>query len=262
MRRIWIDAELIETPKMILRDEAYHHAIKVSKFQIGEEFEIVSGDGVARKVAIREIRKKDAVLEVLGERKLPELKTPYVNLAVGVSKWSTFETIIEKSVELGVHTLQPIVSDFSFVRAVKEVADSRFERWQKINKASTEQCGRGRLMNLLPPQELKVFLGNLNQKPLAKGLFAYEGLATVDIRTGLKNILDNKTGESAIQLSEQNNIGEIWAIVGSEGGFSEKERDVISAAGYPPISLGNQILRVETACFTIVSIIKYQLGLF
>ena len=248
MRRIWIEPESITRPTITLSGEAFHHAIQVTKFQVGEEFEVVFGGAQALRVRVREVSKKTAFLDIVGERKLPVLPLPQVNLAVCLPRWATFESVIEKCVEMGVHTLQPLVSEFSFIRSTREISQARQERWQKINKSAVEQSGRGSLLQIPPVQELRPFVQGLNRKSSVACLFAYEGGSPLDVRAELVRL-------KAAQPQE------IWAVVGSEGGFSESEREFMRTVGHAPVTLGEQILRVETACFTLVSVIKYEFEL-
>lgn len=250
MRRIWIEPHELPSEKnnFMVTDEAFHHAVKVSRFRIGEEFEIVYGGEEALRVRFVEINKKNAQVEILGYRKLPNIFRPHVNLAVGVTKWSTLEEIIEKAVELGVHTVQPLLTDFSFIRSKKDWPQSRTERFQKIVKSATEQSGRGPLMTVAEPLTLQDFTQRLNQNSKGAGLFAYEGGADRGPQLEFKRL---KTRQ----------VDEVWAIVGPTGGFSRAEVDFMQQSGLPPVTLGSQILRADTACFAIISIIKYEFGL-
>lgn len=250
MRRIWIEPGDLpsEQNHFIISGEAFHHAVKVSRFRIGEEFEVVHGGEDALKVRLVEINKKTAQVEILGHRKLPKISNPQVNLAIGITKWSTFEEIIEKAVELGVHTVQPLLTDFSFVRTKKDWPVSRQERFQKIVKAATEQSGRGPLMTIAEPTSLPEFTQTLNQNTKAVGLFAYEGQAERGPKFEFKRL-------------QARQADQVWAVIGPEGGFSIAEVDFMQKSGYPPITLGPQILRADTACFAIISIIKYAYDL-
>jgi 16S rRNA (uracil1498-N3)-methyltransferase len=252
LRRIWIDAADIAEPIFELSEEAFHHAVVVSRFREGEEFEIVSGQGEALKARLIDVMKKSARVQIIGRRKLPELKKPYINLAISIPKWSTLEFVVEKAVELGVHSIQPLISDFSFIRSASEMNESRVHRMQKILRSATEQSGRGDLMKLNTPKSLRDFAQALmqlkiNQKSRLVGLFAYEGVSSLDIRTEMDRFKAEEPEE-------------IWAFIGSEGGFSAAEVEFMSNLGLPPVTIGEQILRVDTACIAIASVIKYGFG--
>src|SRR5205814_1013579 len=160
---------------------------------------------------------------------LPELKKPWVNLAFAASKWPVFEEVLEKSVELGVHTVQPLLTDFSFIRKKSEWPESRQGRLQKIIQSATEQSGRSSLLRLNAPLTLQEFTKGLNPQTGAPCLFAYEGRSA----QGLQSVLTSYKTRS---------LSEIWAVVGSEGGFSEAEVQFMRDAGFPPVTMGEQIL--------------------
>lgn len=248
MRRIWIDVAKIQGSEFEIADETFRHAIQVTRLREGEEFELVSGGSEAVRVRIVEIKKKSARVEVVGRRTLTVPPAPYIHLAVSIPKWATFDSIIEKSVELGVTSVQPILSDFGFIRKLNDFPVSRTDRLQKIARSATEQSGRGSLLQLKDPLELQTFVSGVNRDSHSVGLFAYEGASALDIRTELTRLKSHP-------------FENIWVLVGSEGGFSHSEVRFLDEQGWPPVTMGSQILRVDTACFALVSVIKYELGL-
>lgn len=248
MRRVWLAEADAKGPIFQIEDEVFHHAVQVLKFRLNEEFEIVFGGSNALRVRLTSIQKKSATVEVLGTRPLSQPARPYVNLALAITKWPVFEEILEKGVELGVNEVQPLITDFSFIRAKNDWPAARSERLQKIIRGATTQSGRGPLMSLREPVSLRELAQDLNRKPATRGLFAYEGQSAHDVRTALRQIKDNP-------------LADIWAIVGSEGGFSESEVAYMQDSGFSPVTLGSQILRVETACLALVSVIKYEFEL-
>ncbi len=253
MRRIWLDlggrlpADISDGETLKLSDEAFHHAIKVSRLELGERFESITGHDILLQLEIMQIDKKSALVKVVGRRMLPALRGPEVHLAVSLCKWDAFDWIIEKSVELGVSSIQPIISQNSFIKRVDEISPARRQRWQKTVESATTQSVRGSLMRIEPPVGLYDFIKKINQDPSIKCLFAYEGARKVDLKAGLKNIMVGKPRA-------------VWALVGSEGGFSAAEAEEIQRQGFEPLTMGDQILRVETACIALMSIIKYELN--
>lgn len=245
MRRIWVEPEFVNDTAFDLQDEPFRHAIQVCKFRVGEEFEVVCGQLQARVVRLEEIRKKSAHLKVMRLRELAQPQPPYIHLAFALPKWPVFESVLEKCVELGVQSVQPLLTEFSFTRDIKDISEARRERWAKVIRSATEQTGRGPLMEVREPLSLQEFIRQLNLKSGVAGLFAYEGASPVSFRQELGKWREKKTQE-------------YWAIVGSEGGFSETEKQWIEKSGYPALTLGDQVLRAETACMAIISIIKWS----
>jgi 16S rRNA (uracil1498-N3)-methyltransferase len=161
-------------------------------------------------------------------------------------------------VELGVHSVQPLFSDFSFIKTAKEYGDGKRERMERIVRSATEQTCRGDLMQVLSPIQLKDWIHATfsilppvtNQQTRPACLFAYEG-----------GIGETRSLRGHLQALSEMSPLHVWTLVGSEGGFSDAEVKLLSEQGIPPMSLGPQILKAETACLATVSILKYELSL-
>lgn len=112
--------------------------------------------------------------------------------------------------------------------------------------AACQQSARAQPLEIPSVQPLENILKGMNRSESRQGLFAYEGPSDM----GLKNYLQSIATPS---------LREIWYFVGSEGGFSEREVAMFQTQGLKPVSMGDQILRVETACVALTSVIKYAL---
>jgi 16S rRNA (uracil1498-N3)-methyltransferase len=248
LRRFWIDSSVRENEKVSISGELFHHIRDVCRFDQGDRFELLSGDGRAYLVQIEIMNKKDLVAQVLESRALEPLRKPWIRLVLSVPRYAKVDFILEKAVELGVHTVTLVVSDYSFPRKLSEMSDHRMQRWEKINRAAAQQSGRGELLELSKPNTLENVLGELQSKSGIVGLFPYEGEAAMDWKTALA---DAKSAQPE----------EVWVFVGSEGGFSSQEVALFQRHGLRPMTMGAQVLRVETACVALVSVIKYEFGL-
>jgi 16S rRNA (uracil1498-N3)-methyltransferase len=243
MRRYWTEAKIAEL--INIEGDEFHHIVEVCRQQVGSKFELLQ-NGTAYFVEVIAVKKKSLTAKCLEKRKLPTLSPPFIHLCVSLPKLPTFELILEKAVELGCFKLHPFVSDYSFVKDPNhERVRNKSERWQKIVKSATQQSGRGDLMELEPLVSLRRLIDQMNQTPRSVGLFAYEGESSQSVKAA---ILDMK----------RYNPEHIWIFVGSEGGFSQKEVEFFVNQKMQPSTLGDQILRVETACLSLVSIIKYE----
>lgn len=245
MRRYWVDSEKIENENVLLDGDLFHHIKDVCRLEVGDRFELLPGDQKAYLVELRELTKKNGSAKIIETRNIAPLARPWIHLAISIPKFQTFEAILEKSVELGVQSVHPFTSDFSFIRKIDSSVTKKFDRWNKIIKSATQQSGRGDLMELGSFKTLDEMLKSVNPIANAYGLFSYEGSSHVSIRNGLSEILKNKP---------QN----LWVFVGSEGGFSDAEVAKFERAQLPPVTLGQQVLRVETACVALMSVIKYD----
>lgn len=246
MRRYWIPKSSASMEHLLIEGDEFHHIFHVCRQQEGSRFEVLTEDGHALFVQVETMEKKRAAVKVLESRQLARLPKPHLHLCLSLPKIDTLEKVLEKSVELGVKSLRPFSSDFSFVKSSKKIVSQKHERFQRIIKGATQQTGRGDLMELPPLSDLQSLLEQCREQD-GVPLFAYEGDGQSSVKEALKSSSDSK---------------DIWLFVGSEGGFSEREVQLFQQLGAPPVSLGDQVLRVETACVTLLGIIKYELGQF
>ena len=248
MRRFWVDGQNLQVGEsLVIEGDEFRHICTVCRMSEGSRFEILNSEGKAYFSVITQVGKKSATLELLEERDVPQQKPPFVRLILSLPKFSTLDLILEKSVELGVKSIEPVFSDVSFVRQADKISDSKRQRWQKIVVAASRQCGRGDLMTVSAPRPLSEVFQQFNQSKGVLGLFPYEGEASQPF-------------SQALSRWQEEQHQEIWCFVGSEGGFSDKEVELFQAHGLESCTLGEQVLRVETACLALTSVIKYHTG--
>jgi 16S rRNA (uracil1498-N3)-methyltransferase len=250
VRRYWISKEDLNGDTVQFKGDVFHHIFDVCRQQKSSKFEVLTEDGNAYLVEVTEVQKKSAAAHVLEVRQIPPLKEPHIHLALAISRFPVMDAIVEKAVELGVKSIQCFFSEYSFLRSDEKLSQNKMDRWEKIIKSATQQSGRGDLMKLHAPIHLKELPQKINRAQGQVGLFAYEGSTTLSIKSFVEQI---KTTNKAPK--------EIWIIVGSEGGFSQDEVQFLANLDLHPVSLGPQVLRVETACMALVSVLKYDFGL-
>jgi 16S rRNA (uracil1498-N3)-methyltransferase len=249
MRRYWVDAHSITNEIARIDGNVFHHIFSVCRQEVGSVFELLSGNNTAVVVEVLSVGKKSAEAKVLETRVIPPLPLPHIHLALSIPRFPVMDAVVEKAVEMGVHSLHPFFSEYSFVRKSSSVPDGKEDRWKKIVVSATQQCGRGELMTIHPPVDLQKIWAEFNRTKACVGLFAYEGKAERNIREYLRGI--PKAG-----------LTEVWVFVGSEGGFSSEEVKQFQELGMEPVTLGEQVLRVETACITLSAVLKYEFELF
>lgn len=249
MRRYFYPDSLQRDHPLTLQGELFHHIFDVCRLQVGQHFELLNSSGMAYLVRVTEVGKKSACVLVCEERQIPTLKEPHLHLYLSFPKVSTFESIVEKSVEMGVKSITPLLSDFSSVRTKAQFPSVKIPRWQKIILQATQQSGRGDLMQLHDVQLLDECFNNQEHKnPETLMVVAYEGPAPMTFKQYLTH-------------RKSSFLKNLHVYVGSEGGFSDQEIQRFMALDLPPVTLGDQVLRVETACMTLVSGLKYEFDL-
>ena len=248
MRRYWIESEnLLNEQVIVFKDELFHHIFDVCRQEKGSRFEVLL-QGKAYLVEATEVLKKSAQARILEARNVAALPLPLIKIALCIPRFNVLESILEKAVEMGVHSLQLLSSNYSFIKSSEKISPAKWERWQKIIISSTQQCGRGELMTLVEPLSLEDFITSTNLMSDSLCLFGYEGSKVVTLKDHLRPKLEQKWSQA-------------WIIVGAEGGFSQEEAQKLMDFGIQPVTLGDQILRVETACIALISVLKYELGL-
>lgn len=247
MRRYWLSAQAIQGELVEISGDPFHHIFDVCRQEVGSKFEVLGAGPYALLVEVIEVAKKKATAKIISKREIPPLPKPHLVLALSLSRYATMDSVVERAVEMGVAEIRPFFSEFSFIRKASSLPDSKIDRWKKIVVSATQQCGRHDLMPVHDPIDFEVLLKEFNRNTSRAGLFAYEGASPSAIQDFARKLPKNQQ--------------EIWIFVGSEGGFSPAEVQRIQDLGLVPVTLGDQVLRVETACIALVSVLKYEFGL-
>ena len=112
MRRYWIgQLGFNDCDKLNLTHDLFHHIIDVCRQNVGSRFEVLNDEGKAFLVEVIELGKKSAQVKLLEERIITPLKKPFIHLVLSIPKFSPLESVLEKSVELGVSSLIPVTSE-------------------------------------------------------------------------------------------------------------------------------------------------------
>lgn len=254
VRRYWIEDRDLVANEVHFAGDLFHHIFSVCRQQLGSKFEVLTEQSKAYLVEVTEVGKKSAHARILEERLIPPLPEPHIHIALSLSRFPVMDAIMEKAVEMGVKSVQPFFSEFSFLRKEDKISDHKVERWEKIVRSATQQCGRGDLMTIHPVLPWNDIFAKINLNHENKGLFAYEGPSTHGIKAYLEN-LKKDPAQSPVSIKN------VWLIVGSEGGFSHQEVAELHRKKLESVTLGSQILRVETACIALVSALKYEFDL-
>jgi len=244
VRRFFVpsDEKLDGGVSIQLGGDEFHHLKNVCRLETGERVELLDGRGRIAVAVIGEMGKKTATLAVESVRNVAPMPKPHVEIVLCVPRFQKMDVIIQKSAELGAVTLVPVVSERSFMKSVSKELLAKSHRWEKIAAEACKQSGRAWPLTIAEPSSLKE---KISQTPRGRGLFLYEGEAAEDIRSCLQSWVAPET---------------LTVFIGAEGGFSPQEVQEFEKAGMAPVTLGPLVLRVETACIAILSVIQYHFG--
>lgn len=179
------------------------------------------------------------ILEKKASQGEPETK---VTLYQALPKASKMDLIIQKTVELGVHSIIPIITDRVVVRLAKDKDVLKKQaRWQRISEAAAKQSGRGITPTIHRPMTYSQAIMDPGK---SLKLVLWEG----ERDRGLRSILDKH--------QDGNNIA---VLIGPEGGLTQGEVSLAGGKGWIPVSLGPRILRTETSSLSVLSAIMYRM---
>lgn len=225
--------------KEIEFSEDYKHLVKALRLRAGEKLLLIDENGIQYETKVSEIRPASIVCEI--EKSYPSKRELEFELHLAQSplRSDAQNLIVEKATELGVHTLHPVYTDNCALS--KEVITKKIEKWQKIMVESSKQCERAKIPACAGMTTLeKVVEGDFDR------IIAFCERHT---EFPLKDYLRN----NPIMKSEK-----ILVIIGPEGGFSEREFEFFDRHGIVKASLGELILRAETAVITGLGNIIYE----
>ncbi len=230
MEYFYTPPHLIRTDDLLIEEDEFAHLTHVMRKSTGDALRVVDGRGHAFDVTIAEISKKSARCAIAARHERLHEPDVDVTLAVGILKnGSNFDFIIEKTTELGVNAIVPLLTERTIPR------HARVDRWEKLALAAMKQSGRCVLPSILPLTPFPTFLHST--PPAATKLIPHE---KVDPALAL-------TGRSLRVATP------VVICIGPEGGFSDQEIAAAEQAGFTPISLGARRLRTETAAIVSVS---------
>ena len=216
------------------------HHIFVLRLQVGEAVQLFNGEGGAYHAILLEVGKKQVTAEL--KLFLPEeVELPFaLNLAQALPEASKMDWIIEKAVELGANSIQPLAAQRSVVKLNAERAEKKLGHWRGIIESATEQCGRNRLAQLADVMDVQKWL---SQQDLHKRI-----------------LLSPRATTSLADWAKHQAPQAITLMVGPEGGFTEAEENFAIQQGVIALGMGQRVLRTETAGLAALSVISAAWG--
>tara|TARA_Y100000588_G_scaffold188492_1_gene202510 strand:- start:145 stop:909 length:765 start_codon:yes stop_codon:yes gene_type:complete len=244
MHRFYLPPEEFSGDEISLPRGEVHHAFNVLRIREGERVVVLDGQGTELMCVVTAAEKNDVRLDVQQRNKVQPL--PYrVTLLQAMTKGKSMDFIIQKATELCVHRIVPLMAGRSVVRV--DDVESKLDKWTAIAIDSIKQCGCPWLPVIEEPVTPKEFLDrNENfDLPLIASLQGHTRHS--------REYVDSF-------YSEHNKLPETLGVwIGPEGDFTPAEINDILTAGNHPITLGQVILRSETAALYAISSINYEM---
>jgi 16S rRNA (uracil1498-N3)-methyltransferase len=215
-----------------LSPELAHH-LRVRRIQIGETFPVFDGNGQIGEARLLSLTGKTGQTQLSNIRTDTHRETPYaITLAQGLAGGDKMDWIVEKAVETGAQIITPLQCERSVIKLTRssdeERAQKRLAHWRGIIQAACEQCDRTVFTRLEPIQ-------------------AFDHFLKASSTPKLKLLLSPDATKNMYSVLAENAPQDIVLMIGPEGGHSPEEEALAQAAGYQIVSLGERVLRTETA---------------
>ena len=237
--RIFVDVRLGPGAQFALAPDAAQHVGKALRLKTGDSITVFDGRGGEYEAVILRMDKEHVDVKTGAFRDADREAPVAVGLVQGLPEADKMDWIIQKSVELGVAWIQPIVCDRSVVRLSADRAARREAHWRRVAVAACEQSGRNRVPEVRP----------------TLGFQSWIALPSEAARW----MLEPRAPALATRAAPATPIE---MLVGPEGGLSERERDLAVHKGFEGVGLGPRVLRTETAPIAALATIHALWGDF
>lgn len=244
MHKFFVPKESIVENVAIIDGEDVKHIYKVLRLKVSDVVNINNCEGKEYIGEITLIDKKQVIVNLLEENPINNESPIEVSLFQGMPKSTKMDLIVQKNTELGIKAITPIITERVVVKTeLKEF--KKVDRWNRIALEASKQSKRSLVPQINVPIEFDSLLEELKQMDLV--VVPYEN----EEGYGIKKLVQN-LGKKP--------INKVAIVIGPEGGFEECEIIKLKEIGAEIVTLGPRILRTETAGFTCLSLIMYELG--
>lgn len=240
MPRFYVDFALSPDSVVELPDNVVRH-LNVLRVKNTEEIVLFNGNGKSYPALPEVLEKRRASVRILREEATDNESPLNITLVQAVSAAERMDFTLQKSVELGVTEIRPVISERCVVRLSGERAEKRVARWQEIVVSACEQSGRNIVPKVLP---LTTYAQALQQLP----------------QETTKLLMSLNRAQKLSDVRPQS--GKVVFMVGPEGGWTEKEEQQAFDAGFQSVTLGKRVLRTETASLAAIAAMQTLWGDF
>ncbi|TDR74256.1 16S rRNA m(3)U-1498 methyltransferase [Photobacterium lutimaris] len=222
----------------MLSEDAANHVGRVMRMQAGQEVLLFDGSNAEFPAVITNASKKSVEVDIQA-RVENSVESPLdIHLGQVVSRGDKMEFTIQKSVELGVNTITPLISERCGVKLNAERFEKKLQQWQKIAISACEQCGRNTVPEIRPIMKLEEWCAE-----------EYDGL---------KLNLHPRASYSINTLPEP--VTKVKLLIGPEGGLSADEISMTEQYTFDEVLLGPRVLRTETTAMTAITALQVRFG--
>lgn len=234
-----IDLALHSGQTVTLPEETANHLVRVMRLREGDTCVLFNGDGHDYTATLTMAGKREVQVRIDAVQVIANESPLTITLLQGIARGEKMDLILQKATELGVAAVIPVMAERTEVKLDAERAEKRVAHWRSVIASACEQSGRARLPALSAPTPLND---------------AARGIAGDALRLTL-----DPTGDVSL-ATVQVTTGAVVVAIGPEGGWSPRDRDTLSAAGFTGLRLGPRILRTETAGLAAIAALQSRFG--
>ncbi|SHO59194.1 16S rRNA (uracil(1498)-N(3))-methyltransferase [Vibrio quintilis] len=236
--RIYHPAPLRTSLQVPLSEDASSHIGRVLRMQEGQEIILFDGSGFEFPATLTEVSKKSVTAMVLSSEDKTCESPLDLHLGQVISRGDKMEFTIQKSVELGVNTITPLLSERCGVKLDQKRFMKKLHQWQKIVVGACEQCGRNVVPEIRPVMPLQAWCAEETD--------------------ALRLNLHPRASFSINTLPDP--VRHIRLLIGPEGGLSAEEIQMTRTHQFQEILLGPRVLRTETTALTAIAALQVRFG--
>jgi len=240
MSRFFVQPEMINGRVISVTWEEAHHIVDVVRLSVGDKIVVFDGTGTEYLATIRELNPRSVIADINETRKPSSVNVLKIKLIQAIPKKDRMEYILEKSTELGVSEIVPVITGRTIPQWDKKKIDSHLRRWSLIVKEASKQCGRADLPSLSAVQDFKAAISG-SRDSCIKLIAAL----TADARP-LKAVLNGIDPKS------------VAIAIGPEGDFTKEEIEYAKDCGFRVVNLGPRVLKSDTAGLAVLSMVGYE----
>lgn len=248
MPKFFIKTENLKENKEIwITGSDVNHIKNVLRKKIDDKINICNSDTQKNyECVIKNIEENKIVCKILDEVKSLAESNLNITIFQGLPKSDKMELIIQKTTELGVKTIVPVITKRTVIKLKDKDKQNKVDRWRKIAEVAAKQSGR----DIIPTIENIINIADIKFDEFDKIFVLYENEEKISIKDEIEQLKnDNK---------EELNIG---IVIGPEGGFAESEIEQLRLnQNVSVVTLGKRILRTETVALVVSGILMYELG--
>lgn len=211
--------------------------VQVLRMQPGDSLTLFDGHGGEYVATVERMGRSDVEVRVGEHMDIEREATRAVHLVVGMPANERMDWLVEKATELGVASIQPLMTAHAVLRLSGERADKKRAHWEAIAVAACEQCGRNRVPTVHP-------------------VLTFANWLAASTGDSQRFVLSLSEGSRPLREAAHNGFDAAWVLSGPEGGLSPSEEKDAIARRFKPLSLGSRVLRAETAALAALAFLS------